>query len=123
MPNRVVVIGRAVANTGLLTSAYDVLDVAASVDAALPNDTLPGFTLPWRPDEAQALAEAIAPVIDYIRHGQKIQAIKAWRTVTNSGLKEAKDAVDAMARVVPADLTTPPATPWHGVWEDADPPF
>ncbi|HEY6018683.1 MAG TPA: ribosomal protein L7/L12 [Candidatus Paceibacterota bacterium] len=30
-----------------------------------------------------------------VANGQKIQGIKAWREVTGSGLKEAKDAVEA----------------------------
>ena len=40
-----------------------------------------------------------------IRAGRKIQAIKLFREFTNSGLKEAKDAVEAMeAGGLPADL-------------------
>jgi ribosomal protein L7/L12 len=35
---------------------------------------------------------------DALRRGSKIQAIKLYRQTTGVGLKEAKDAVDAMVR-------------------------
>ncbi|MFJ8585743.1 ribosomal protein L7/L12 [Streptomyces sp. NPDC093595] len=34
---------------------------------------------------------------ELLRQGQRIEAIKAYREITGAGLKEAKDAVDAMA--------------------------
>lgn len=34
----------------------------------------------------------------WLRQGNKIEAIKAYREVTGLGLKEAKDAVDALQR-------------------------
>ncbi len=37
-------------------------------------------------------------VLDALRRGQKIEAIKIYRERTNCGLKEAKDAVEAMER-------------------------
>jgi hypothetical protein len=37
-------------------------------------------------------------ILDLIRQGQKIQAIKLYRERTNCGLKEAKDAVEALQR-------------------------
>src|SRR5262245_30234534 len=37
-------------------------------------------------------------VLDLMRAGQKIEAIKIYRTETGAGLKEAKDAVEALAR-------------------------
>jgi len=40
----------------------------------------------------------LAPVYDAIRRHKKLQAIKLYRELTGTGLKEAKDAVEAMAR-------------------------
>jgi ribosomal protein L7/L12 len=38
----------------------------------------------------------LSTVEDHLRAGQKIQAIKQYREQTGAGLKEAKDAVEAM---------------------------
>ncbi len=43
---------------------------------------------------------APADVIDAIRSGSTIEAIKRWRAHTGVGLKEAKDAVEALARTL-----------------------
>jgi large subunit ribosomal protein L7/L12 len=43
---------------------------------------------------------ASSQVMDEIRHGKKIQAIKLYREQTGVGLKEAKDAVEALARQI-----------------------
>ena len=40
----------------------------------------------------------LEPVYDAIRRGKTIQAIKLYRELTGAGLKNAKDAVDEMAR-------------------------
>jgi ribosomal protein L7/L12 len=37
-------------------------------------------------------------VVSLLRDGKKIQAIKVYREVTGEGLKEAKDAVEALER-------------------------
>nr|WP_240939860.1 ribosomal protein L7/L12 [Planosporangium flavigriseum] len=37
-------------------------------------------------------------VVRELEAGRKIQAIKAYRDATGAGLKEAKDAVEALAR-------------------------
>lgn len=37
-------------------------------------------------------------ILDFIRQGNKIQAIKIYREVTGVGLAEAKDAVDQIER-------------------------
>ena len=37
-------------------------------------------------------------ILELMRGGQKIEAIKIYRTETGAGLKEAKDAVEALAR-------------------------
>ena len=39
-----------------------------------------------------------------IRGGRKIEAIKLYRMATGEGLKEAKDAIDAMDAEMPADI-------------------
>ena len=36
-------------------------------------------------------------VLSLLRQGRKIEAIKVYRTATNCGLKDAKDAVEALA--------------------------
>jgi ribosomal protein L7/L12 len=37
------------------------------------------------------------PILELVRQGRKIQAIKAYRERTGAGLRQAKDAIDAMA--------------------------
>jgi large subunit ribosomal protein L7/L12 len=50
------------------------------------------------PDWALAEDDAFPPELyDFIARGKLIEAIKIYREVTGVGLKEAKDAVDAMA--------------------------
>ena len=39
-------------------------------------------------------------IVEAIRAGNKIQAIKMHRELTGSGLKESKDAVEALARTL-----------------------
>ena len=46
-------------------------------------------------------------IIDYIKRGEKINAIKVYRTNTSSSLKEAKDYVDALQEVLIKDGTLP----------------
>jgi Ribosomal protein L7/L12 C-terminal domain len=41
---------------------------------------------------------AMPDVVNHLDAGNKIQAIKAYRDATGAGLKEAKDAVEEMAR-------------------------
>ncbi|WP_160311665.1 hypothetical protein [Streptacidiphilus melanogenes] len=40
---------------------------------------------------------ALEQVLELVRQGRKIQAIKAYRERTGAGLRQAKDAIDAMA--------------------------
>jgi ribosomal protein L7/L12 len=52
-------------------------------------------------DADAAADDAIPPqVAALIQQGKLIQAIKVYRRMTGLGLKEAKDAVDAMARAL-----------------------
>ena len=41
---------------------------------------------------------AQSEVLKWLRQGNKIAAIKAYREITGTGLKEAKDAVEALER-------------------------
>jgi ribosomal protein L7/L12 len=43
-------------------------------------------------------ADVPAPVIDALRQGRKIEAIKAYRVATGAGLKDAKDVVEELQR-------------------------
>jgi Ribosomal protein L7/L12 C-terminal domain len=50
------------------------------------------------PDMALAQDDALPPELyDFIARGKLIQAIKIYRQTTGVGLKEAKDAVEAIA--------------------------
>jgi ribosomal protein L7/L12 len=40
--------------------------------------------------------EAPAPVLEHLRRGEKIRAIREYRAATGVGLKEAKDAVERL---------------------------
>ena len=51
--------------------------------------------------EPQSMRNVIRKILDH----KKIEAIKEFRTATNSGLKEAKDAVEAMADEINAGIT------------------
>ena len=44
------------------------------------------------------LSAAESNALPWVRQGNKIEAIKAYRETTGLGLKEAKDAVDALER-------------------------
>jgi ribosomal protein L7/L12 len=43
-------------------------------------------------------ADAPAAVVDALRRGKKIEAIKEYRAATGAGLKDAKDYVDELER-------------------------
>jgi ribosomal protein L7/L12 len=57
---------------------------------------------PPKSDSNASLGEdrALHDVSDLVRQGRKIEAIKRYREATGLGLKEAKDAVDALERQV-----------------------
>jgi hypothetical protein len=54
-----------------------------------------GFDVAPADERADA---GLGPVYDAIRAGNKIKAIKLYRTATGAGLKEAKAAVESIAR-------------------------
>lgn len=63
------------------------------VDAPRPRPP-PGVVMP----PPGATPAGLGPVADLLRSGQKIEAIKRYRELVGVGLKEAKDAVEAMER-------------------------
>ncbi len=50
-----------------------------------------------QPSAGPSAEESVARVIELLETGDKIAAIKAYRDATGTGLKEAKEAVEAMA--------------------------
>lgn len=50
-----------------------------------------------RPEQAPSATPREQQLLDLLRQGRKIEAIKQYREVTGVGLKEAKDAVEALA--------------------------
>lgn len=65
------------------------------------------------PPPEQPPAEKPASVLELLRAGRKIEAIKAYRESTGVGLKEAKDAVEAMERGEPVEPPPMPASKRH----------
>lgn len=63
------------------------LQVHVKIGGAGSGVTIAGLLEPAKDPEIQAL----------LLSGNKIEAIKRWRALTGHGLKEAKDAVDAMS--------------------------
>lgn len=51
-----------------------------------------------RQDDNAAARELVERIVALLRAGQKIEAIKIYREATGRGLKEAKDAVEAIER-------------------------
>lgn len=76
------------------------------VDAPRPRSP-PGVVVP-PPGSAHSVA-GNGPVQDLLRSGQKIEAIKRYRELTGVGLKEAKDAVEAMERGEEVPVARAPA--------------
>ena len=65
-----------------------------------PNNTLPNspFESAFSSSSSSTLNAADGDIVDLLRRGQKIEAIKIYRERTNCGLKEAKDAVEEIER-------------------------
>jgi ribosomal protein L7/L12 len=93
-----------------LLVAVVALAVALSVRSGIsagPQPNVLSAPTPW-PESAQAPASGEAPasggapgeaeIFALLSRGQKIPAIKLYRQRTGAGLKEAKDAVEAMER-------------------------
>jgi ribosomal protein L7/L12 len=60
----------------------------------------PGATSATSSSDVDAMWQdsSLAEVRDLVRQGKKIEAIKRYRELKYTGLREAKDAVDAMER-------------------------
>ncbi len=50
----------------------------------------------------EALDPALTEAAKWLRQGNKIEAVKVYRTMTGRGLKEAKDAVDGLEKKLSA---------------------
>ncbi|MDX2014392.1 MAG: ribosomal protein L7/L12 [Myxococcaceae bacterium] len=66
---------------------------------------------PRSPGQPPVVVQGSGPVHDLLRAGRKIEAIKRYRELTGVGLKEAKDAVEALERGEPLVLPVPRALP------------
>jgi len=89
--------------TGLgLKEAKDVVD-ALQVSGGADSETVGNRTVHSDPDAASNLPPG---VLDAVRRGRKIEAIKLLRETTGVGLKEAKDVVDALQTPGGAGRTT-----------------
>jgi ribosomal protein L7/L12 len=74
----------------------DPAQIASGVmPAGYPGGMPAGFDVAPADERADA---ALGPVYDAIRAGQKITAIQLYRTATGASLKEAKSAVESIAR-------------------------
>jgi ribosomal protein L7/L12 len=47
--------------------------------------------------KGEVIADLEEDLLEHLREGRKIEAIRRYRQATNAGLKEAKDAVEALA--------------------------
>lgn len=74
------------------------------VPAELRTETPSTFTLSNLPDIA-GQAQNLAEMARLIRAGKKIEAIKLYRQIFRVGLKEAKDAIEALERGEPIQLS------------------
>ncbi len=84
-----------------LKTAKDAIDRAAANPSAMPvGDPSAALATPTAapPTPVKLNAADEVRIRDLIRSGDKIAAIKAYREVTGTGLKEAKDTIDAMAK-------------------------
>jgi large subunit ribosomal protein L7/L12 len=72
-------------------------NVIASASRSLPSVPRPGPARPQFGGVSSTFgATPTQQLADLLRNGRKIEAIKLYRAQTGVGLKEAKDAVDAM---------------------------
>ncbi len=98
--NSVLALSNAASNVGVFLNTYELLNLAEALVEAGVNFAEPttiGSTHETRVRDALNNAE----VMQHMRDGKKISAIKALRLLTNCGLKEAKDAVED-SRVIDA---------------------
>ncbi|MER2563809.1 MAG: ribosomal protein L7/L12 [Myxococcaceae bacterium] len=83
------------------------------VDAPRPRPP-PGVVMPppgSTPLALRSVVESLWPVVEALGAGEKIEAIKRYRELTGVGLKEAKDAVEALERGEAVPVTQTPSAP------------
>lgn len=83
---------------GRIDEAIEVYRKFAGVDEYTAMDAIAGLEDEIRQGEDKTLPQDNL-IHDLLRQGKKIEAIKLYRERTGLGLKEAKDAVEAMQRV------------------------
>jgi len=70
-----------------------VAQLMAHVGLAAPTGPPPGWGAPTAAPGAMGMP---ADIVELARSGNKIEAIKRYRELTGVGLREAKDAIDAL---------------------------
>lgn len=99
----------------LLTNA-GLKEAKDAVEALMRGEAV---SLAAQPAEQPASSSREQQILDLMSRNQEIQAIKLYRGWTNVGLKEAKDAVEAMARGMTVTIPGPqPAAPMDGAAVD-----
>ena len=102
---------REATNVGL----REAKEAVETIEARLGRSRQPApFTAPAPPTPPydpligprQTIPQWLSPVVEQLRRGNKIQAIKAYRDATGVGLAEAKDTVEALERQL--------ASQWRG---------
>jgi hypothetical protein len=99
-------------NESLLVMLIIAGALAAAIAARRPAADRPGRALARLEAKLDALlkhhgirfdpyADVPAPVLDALRRGRKIDAIKEYRAATGAGLQEAKDFVEELQRRAP----------------------
>ena len=101
-----VLIGGGVVAVGLVVLWLSRNNDVTVVDVAPPK---PPTATPT--SAAPVVVQGAGPVHELLRAGRKIEAIKAYRELTGVGLKEAKDAVEALERGEPVAVPVAPPPP------------
>ena len=86
----------------LLTNA-SLKDAKGAVEALMRGDYVDGPA----PANPSAGSSQERQILDLMSQGREIDAIKLYRSWTSAGLKEAKNAVEAMARGEPVHIPVP----------------
>jgi ribosomal protein L7/L12 len=107
-----VLIGGGVVAVGLVVLWLSRNNDVTVVDVAPPRPPTAKPAITAAPT-SPVVVQGAGPVHDLLRAGRKIEAIKAYKELTGVGLKEAKDAVDALERGEPVavPIAPPPLGP------------
>ncbi len=79
-------------------NSSDSFRVNTPVRPGQPVNSRPAELSGRAPEAKQLTSDAMSQVEEFILRGKKIEAIKAYREATGMGLKESKDAVEALQR-------------------------